>query len=146
MARTSHEGNLAFFQARGGTLPRQRPQPVVQELRSGDTVLLPQAVLPAGVTVEIGERVRCVAVPGPGGRLLFVVDSDNHRVQVLNKETGAHVHTYGVSGKAGGGNHELHCPQDVALDTGPDGFVYVSDSENRRVLVFCRPRSPAGEA
>ena len=38
VARTSHEGSLAFFQARGGTLPRPRPQPVVQELRSGDTV------------------------------------------------------------------------------------------------------------
>ena len=38
----------------------------IVQLRSGDTVLLPEAVLGAGVEVEIGDHVRCVAVPGRG--------------------------------------------------------------------------------
>ena len=38
MARTNMPGSLAFYQARGGTLPRKRPEPQVQEIKSGDTV------------------------------------------------------------------------------------------------------------
>jgi ribonuclease Z len=38
VARTSHGCSLGIFEARGGSLPRVRPAPVVTELRLGDTV------------------------------------------------------------------------------------------------------------
>ena len=83
---------------------------------------------PWGVCVE----------PGPDGRL-YVADTSNRRVQVLNKDTGAHVHTYGVAGQSGGGNHLLSGPKSVAVEQGPDGLVYVADFGNHRVHVFCKP-------
>jgi ribonuclease Z len=37
-ARTNMPGSLAFFQARGGTLPRKRPDPQVLEIKAGDVI------------------------------------------------------------------------------------------------------------
>ena len=37
-ARTHKAGSLAFYQARGGVLPRVRPTPQVREVKAGDTV------------------------------------------------------------------------------------------------------------
>ena len=70
---------------------------------------------------------------------VYVADTDNHRVQVFRKDDGAHVHTYGVTGEPGRGNHELNRPEGVAVEPGPDGLVYVTDYENHRVQVFCKP-------
>ena len=77
--------------------------------------------------------------PGPDGRLLYVADTENHRVQVLSKETGAHVHTYGVTAQPGSGNHQLRRPEGVAVEPGPDGLVYLTEYGNHRVHVFCKP-------
>jgi ribonuclease BN (tRNA processing enzyme) len=38
VARTSHGASLGLYEARGGTLPRLRPAPVITELQSGDRV------------------------------------------------------------------------------------------------------------
>jgi ribonuclease BN (tRNA processing enzyme) len=38
LARTSMPGSLAFYEARGGVLPRKRPEPDVKEIKSDDTV------------------------------------------------------------------------------------------------------------
>ena len=81
---------------------------------------------PTGVAVE----------PGPEGRL-YVADNSNQRVQVLTK-TGEHVRTIGVTGRWGKGNHRLSHPYAVAAEPGPDGLLYVADSENWRVLVFVK--------
>jgi ribonuclease BN (tRNA processing enzyme) len=37
-ARTNHQASLDVFEARGGTLPRKPPKPVVTEIRPGDTI------------------------------------------------------------------------------------------------------------
>ena len=98
-----------------------------------------------GTTGEIGtgnDQFRtpwgvCVE-PGPSGRLLYVADTDNHRVQVFRKDNGAHVHTYGVTGEGGGGNHQLSRPEGVAVEPGPGGLVYITDFNNDRLHVFCK--------
>jgi ribonuclease BN (tRNA processing enzyme) len=36
VARTTHQASLDTYVARGGALPRQRPQPIVREMRPGD--------------------------------------------------------------------------------------------------------------
>jgi ribonuclease Z len=38
VARTSHGCSLGIYEARGGTLPRIRPSPIVRELKVGDSV------------------------------------------------------------------------------------------------------------
>lgn len=38
VARTSHGASLCLYEARGGTLPRLRPEPAITELKSGDMV------------------------------------------------------------------------------------------------------------
>lgn len=37
-ARTHKAGSLAFYQARGGVLPRLRPKPAVSEIKAGDVI------------------------------------------------------------------------------------------------------------
>jgi len=59
--------------------------------------------------------------PAPGGggeQLLYVADTDNHPVQVLNATTGAHVRTIGTgtSGNAGG---QFSNPRGVCLGPAP---------------------------
>jgi ribonuclease Z len=38
ISRTSHGCSLGIYEARGGTLPRRRPAPIVRELKSGEIV------------------------------------------------------------------------------------------------------------
>ena len=79
-----------------------------------------------------------VAVEDGNEGLVYIVDSCNHRVQMLTK-AGAHVRTLGT-GKAGDGDLEFDGPTDVAVDevAGDAGFVYVADSNNQRVLVLTK--------
>lgn len=64
-------------------------------------------------------------------RQLFIADSDNHRILVVDRDTGLCVRTFG-SGKAGlkdgfGKGAEFRSPQGIAHH---DGVLYVADTEN----------------
>ena len=77
----------------------------------------------------------CVRVePGPDGHI-YISDSNNYRVQVLNKE-GAHVRTIGVTGQQGSGNHQFRYPWGLSVEPGAAGHLYVADTDNHRVQVF----------
>jgi len=71
---------------------------------------------------------------GPTGTV-YVVDQDNNRVQVFNS-SGTYQSTIGTSsnGNPGSGNNQFNGPTGVAV--GPDGTVYVADSDNERVQAF----------
>ena len=87
----------------------------------------------------------CVASVG-GGRLLFyypdgiaispitgqvyIADSGNHRIQVLNPDL-TFSHSFG---KKGSGNGQFSKPSDVAIDS--QGLVYVADWGNHRIQKF----------
>ena len=77
------------------------------------------------------------SAPGSGAPcLLYVADNCNHRIQVFDADTGAHVHMIGAgTGSAVG---QLNCPIDLCLHPGPDGstLLFVSESGNKRVQVF----------
>lgn len=67
---------------------------------------------------------------------IFVVDSDNHRIQHLNPD-GTVIRLWGsfgdaVSGEASGGQFN----QPWGIDLGPDGSVYVADTWNHRIQKF----------
>jgi len=66
---------------------------------------------------------------GPDG-LIYVADTNNHRIQVFDSE-GSLVKSWGQYGNLDG---EMKKPHAVAV--GSDGIVYVSDNGNRRILKF----------
>lgn len=79
---------------------------------------------PAGIAVDAdGSRIY---VADAGG-----VQSQEHRVLVLDAQTGKHLLTIG---KRGTGQGEFNFPTDATLGT--DGLLYVVDSANFRVQVF----------
>ncbi|NTV51745.1 MAG: 6-bladed beta-propeller [Candidatus Firestonebacteria bacterium] len=73
---------------------------------------------------------RGVAVDADG--FVYVVDSENHRVQKF-KDTGEFVAKWGSEGT---GDGQFKSPGGVAV--GPDGFVYVADTWNHRIEKFDR--------
>lgn len=78
----------------------------------------------ASVTVDKkGERLYAVDIGG--------VSSENHRVRVLDAQTG---HLLFDLGKRGNGPGEFNLPRDVAI--GKDGRLYVVDGANFRIQVF----------
>ena len=77
-----------------------------------------QFQFPRGITVH------------PHTGKVYVTDSNNHRIQVLNSNL-----TYSSSfGKKGSNNGEFDNPYDISTDR--EGNVYVADSENHRIQVF----------
>jgi DNA-binding beta-propeller fold protein YncE len=72
----------------------------------------------------------------PDETRLYVVDtggveSENHRVLIIDGESGSLIRAIGTRGKADG---EFNLPRDVRV--GPDGLIYVTDGGNFRVQVF----------
>ena len=61
---------------------------------------------------------------------IYVVDSGNHRIQVINDDF-TYSHSFGVEGTAPG---QLNYPRGVALDAA--GSVYVADEDNHHIDVF----------
>ncbi len=61
---------------------------------------------------------------------VYVADTDNDRVQVLNSDL-----TFSSSfGKESSGKGQFNNPRDIACDR--TGKVYVADFDNRRIQVF----------
>ena len=73
---------------------------------------------PVGITVH------------PTTGQIFIADSDNHRIQVLNKDL-----TYSHSfGKRGSSPEQFQFPGDVTFDN--EGYLYVVDSLNHCIKKF----------
>jgi DNA-binding beta-propeller fold protein YncE len=79
---------------------------------------------PVGLTIDsAGKRIYAVDAGG--------VDSAEHKVRVLDLDTGKQLLEIGSRGNGPG---ELNLPRDVAL--GKDGLLYVVDGGNFRIQVF----------
>lgn len=63
---------------------------------------------------------------------IYVADTENHRVQIFNRNTLAYVATIG--GSYGTGNNQFKFPTDVAVDAA--GNIYVADYANKRVQQY----------
>ena len=66
---------------------------------------------------------------------LFVADSDNQRVQVLDTTTLAVIATIGTTGVSGADNAHFNQPESVGLNSAT-GRLFVADSANQRVQIF----------
>ena len=81
------------------------------------------------------------APPGSASQwLLYVSEFDNHRIQVFDSDTGAHVRMIGA-GVKGAGPGQLNRPWGIALQEPASGsgapcLLYVADCCNHRVQVF----------
>jgi sugar lactone lactonase YvrE len=64
---------------------------------------------------------------------IYVVDQNNHRVQVLNADSGVFDYSIGT-GTSGSNPGEFDSPSGIAVDN--NGKIYVADSRNHRVQVF----------
>ncbi|ETR70408.1 MAG: hypothetical protein OMM_08835, partial [Candidatus Magnetoglobus multicellularis str. Araruama] len=64
---------------------------------------------------------------------IYVVDQKNHRVQVLNADSGVFDYSIGT-GTSGSNPGEFDSPSGIAVDN--NGKIYVADSRNHRVQVF----------
>lgn len=84
---------------------------------------------------EFFERLSHLTVDPDGSRVFAVdtggVESDAHRIQVFEIQSGEHLLTIGKRGSAEG---ELNLPRDIEMSV--DGNLYVVDSGNFRVQVF----------
>lgn len=63
---------------------------------------------------------------------IYVADTENHRVQIFNRNTLDYVATIG--GSFGSSNNQFKYPTDVAVDS--SGNIYVADYANKRVQQF----------
>ncbi len=66
---------------------------------------------------------------------LFVADSANHRIQILDTGSLTVVGTLGVAGVAGGDNAHLNGPVGVGVDT-TAGHIFVADTGNQRIQIY----------
>ena len=80
---------------------------------------------PQGIALSLGG----VARQG-GDHLLYVSDSGNHRIQIYNARTGAHVGFLGVG--------ELRYPMGLRLHAATEGrsLLFVSDARNTGMKVY----------
>ena len=67
----------------------------------------------------------------PEGTIVFVVESQRHRVVMIDAQTGELIRAIGKRGNADG---EFNLPRDVAL--GLDGLLYITDGGHFRVQVM----------
>lgn len=81
-------------------------------------------------TLGENDQFRPVDVAIYGDRL-YVSDSDNQKIQVLNKYTGETEFSFGESG-----NGEGQMVHPTSLAVGADGSIYVSDTTNFRIQQF----------
>ena len=77
-----------------------------------------QLNVPIGITVH------------PTTGQIFIADSDNHRIQVLNNDL-AYSHSFG---KRGSSPEQFNDPWDVTFDN--EGYLYVADGENHCIKKF----------
>jgi len=86
---------------------------------------------PAGLRygTEAGEFNEPRAIAADKAGHVFVCDSKNDRIQIMNPEG-----KWFAFGKTGKGLGEFNCPSGIAVDD--KGTIYVSDTRNHRIVVM----------
>jgi len=72
---------------------------------------------------------------------IYVPDSGNNRIQILNAASSGYVNTFGSYGTTG--NDKFSCPNGIAISP-VNGYFYIADRCNHRVQVYDSTLSLAG--
>jgi DNA-binding beta-propeller fold protein YncE len=83
-----------------------------------------------GTRIETGGSAVAIAF-SPDQRLVFVINQNNARVEILDRESGAIVGSFGRAGTFPG---EFNQPHGIAVDS--RGNVYVAENRGRRIHKF----------
>ncbi len=85
-ARTKHEASLAIYQARGGELPRPRPDPQVSEVKLGDVVEGASWRATVGQAVHFQPYLECLAfrIESDEGSVVYSGDSGGTPKSMIN--------------------------------------------------------------
>ena len=78
-----------------------------------------------------GSAVAIDFSPDPQQRLMFVINQNNSNIEIIERETGKNVGSFGRAGSFAG---ELNQPHGIAVDS--KGNVYVDENRGRRVHKF----------
>ena len=78
-----------------------------------------------------GSAVAIDLSPDPEQRLLYVINQDNARIEIIERSTGARAASFGRAGSFPG---EFNQPHGIAVDS--QGNVYIAENRGRRVHKF----------
>lgn len=84
-ARVKHQGSIDIFEARGGTAPRRRPAPIVQEVAPGDVVEGNGWTVTVAEASHVQPYLECYAyrLDSPDGSICYSGDSGGVCSQVV---------------------------------------------------------------
>ncbi len=103
----------------------------VYDVKGGDVVLgVPYHVMTIGGYRGAGEFNRPRGIYADGSGKMYVVDTENHRIQVFDSEGKFLI----MFGSYGSGDGQFNNPNGVAVDG--SGKIYVADTVNHRVQAF----------
>lgn len=104
------------------------------------SLCLPQSSYPVNISFSLqigsekgsenGQFYEPTGIAVSSDNRIYVVDSENNRVQIFDQE-GHFINTFGSKGKENG---QFRIPYGIAIGT--DGRLFVTDSKNSRVQVF----------
>ena len=87
------------------------------------------------ITQSGGAVVAIDFSPDPGQRLMFVINQNNARIDVIDRQTGQKVTSFGRPGSFPG---QFNQPHGIAVDS--KGNVYVAENRGKRIHKFKPPR------
>ena len=76
-ARIEHQSSIDVFRARGGTVPRKRPNPTVREVKPGDVIQGNNWKITVGQATHVQPYLQCLAyrLDAPDGSICYTGDS-----------------------------------------------------------------------
>jgi ribonuclease BN (tRNA processing enzyme) len=142
--RVEHPASQEVYAARGGKVPRPKPDFEVREIKAGDKIETGTSVVTAGNALHLQPMMECLAyrVDGEGSSIVITGDTGRHQdVVILAKKAGTLVvniwdHQENMSDSMTSGFCGTLDAAEMAAEADVDSLVITHQSPN-----LCRPGS-----